>query len=140
MKINLKRIGAWVLCFMLLFSYIPVSAEDSALETRDYSAGYSLDSSVWATGDTIEEGKGIVPNTSRSFPYGFTTVWNIPVYFFTQNAGSVSDESSFVTVSSKTYSSGSSVTATQTINSKTFEDTLKAMAITLTINLINLGS
>ena len=125
MKINLKRIGAWVLCFMLLFSYIPVSAEDSALETRDYSAGYSLDSSVWATGDTIEEGKGIVPNTSRSFPYGFTTVWNIPVYFFTQNAGSVSDESSFVTVSSKTYSSGSSVTATQTINSKTFEDTLK---------------
>lgn len=43
LKTNLKRIGAWALCFMLLLSCIPVSADDGLLTTRDYSAGYSLD-------------------------------------------------------------------------------------------------
>ena len=46
MKTNLKRIGALALCFMLLLSCIPVSADDGVVQTRDFSAGYSLDSAL----------------------------------------------------------------------------------------------
>lgn len=72
LKTNLKRIGAWALCFMLLLSCIPVSADDGLLTTRDYSAGYSLDGATWAAA-----GEGIYLGNKN-----YRTVWYIPVYYY----------------------------------------------------------
>lgn len=72
LKTNLKRIGAWALCFMLLLSCIPVSADDGLLTTRDYSAGYSLDGATWAA---ASEGIYLGGNIANR-------KWTVPVYYY----------------------------------------------------------
>lgn len=127
LKTNLKRIGAWALCFMLLLSCIPVSADDGLLTTRDYSAGYSLDSATWATGDTIDEtGEGITPNVSGNVV--FQTTWTVPIYFYTQGSDSVSDTSTTLTEKSGTFYNGSdSVSVDVTINADAVQDKLNSL-------------
>ncbi|MDD7175693.1 MAG: hypothetical protein PUH70_11605, partial [Clostridiales bacterium] len=75
MKTNLKRIGAWALCFMLLLGCIPVSADDGVVETRDFSAGYSLDSALpTANYDVSFDSKISYSSTSWR--------WSVPVYYY----------------------------------------------------------
>lgn len=83
MKTNLKRIGAWALCFMLLLSCIPVSADDGTVQTRDYSAGYSLDSALPTANYDIEATTKIQYNSS-------TLTWSVPVYYYYVDADNVS--------------------------------------------------
>ena len=73
MKTNLKRIGALALCFMLLLSCIPVSADDGVVQTRDFSAGYSLDSALpTANYDVSFDSK--ISYSDRK--------WSVPVYYY----------------------------------------------------------
>lgn len=83
LKTNLKRIGAWALCFMLLLSCIPVSADDGLLTTRDYSAGYSLDGALPTANYDIEATTKIQYNSS-------TSTWSVPVYYYYVDADDVS--------------------------------------------------
>lgn len=98
MKTNLKRIGAWALCFMLLLSCIPVSADDGV----DYSVGFSpydvmpLDDS----GVTLD-GIGVTSSTSTN---NETYTFNIPVYFYTNG---VVTQSTNISVTSPKYTTGS---------------------------------
>lgn len=73
MKTNLKRIGAWALCFMLLLSCIPVSADDGVVETRDYSAGYSLDSALPTANYDVSFDSKISYSNGK---------WSVPVYYY----------------------------------------------------------
>lgn len=75
LKTNLKRIGAWALCFMLLLSCVPVSADDGLLTTRDYSAGYSLDSALPTANYDVSFDSKI------SYSYN-NRQWSVPVYYY----------------------------------------------------------
>lgn len=75
MKTNLKRIGAWALCFMLLLSCIPVSADDGTVQTRDFSAGYSLDSALPTANYDV--------SFDSKISYSFSDRrWSVPVYYY----------------------------------------------------------
>lgn len=73
MKTNLKRIGAWVLCFMLLLSCIPVSADDGVVQTRDFSAGYSLDGALPTANYDVSFDSKISYSNGK---------WSVPVYYY----------------------------------------------------------
>ena len=87
LKTNLKRIGAWALCFMLLLSCIPVSADDGLLTTRDYSAGYSLDGALPTANYDVTVSNYLSASTTGNWQSGYKTSWSIPVYFFPQTDG-----------------------------------------------------